>query len=135
MEEDKLTDNERARIAAEDGAPTLARLLRRAELAGHDPRQVLDDAVTARDFAGARELSNVIYKRITKSVRLDPVGNSYADWLPKVDDPEWSTYLRSLAEVADGRRRQLGEQLAEEPQQWAIEAFGPVPEQPEARKT
>ncbi|QRP48870.1 MobF family relaxase [Amycolatopsis sp. FDAARGOS 1241] len=128
-----LTENERERIAAEDGAPTLARLLRRAELAGHDPRQVLGDAVSARDFAGARELSNVIYRRITRSVRLEPVGDSYADWLPKVDDPQWSAYLQSLAATADQRRRDLGERLAEEPQQWALEAFGPVPEQPEAR--
>ena len=41
-----LTAEQRARLAAEDGAPTLARILRRAELAGHDPRQTLADAVT-----------------------------------------------------------------------------------------
>jgi hypothetical protein len=127
--EGKLTDNQRARIAAEDGAPTLARVLRRAELAGHDPRQVLDAAVTARDFAGARELSNVIHDRIKKTVRLEPVGDSYTDWLPKVEDEEMLTYLRSLADKADGRRRELGEQLADDPKQWATEAFGPVPEQ------
>ncbi|NKQ54991.1 relaxase domain-containing protein [Amycolatopsis sp. K13G38] len=129
----RLTENQRARIAAEDGAPTLARLLRRAELAGHDPRHVLHEAVTARELAGARQLSNVIHGRITAAVRLDPVGNSYHDWLPTVDDPEWSTYLRTLADAADQRCRELGEQLAAEPEQWAVEAFGPVPDEPEAR--
>ena len=133
VEGGKLTENQRARIAAEDGAPTLARLLRRAELAGHDPRQVLADAVTARDLAGARQLSNVIHGRITAAVRLEPVGNSYNDWLPTVDDPQWSTYLQTLADTADQRCRELGEQLAAEPQQWATEAFGPVPDEPEAR--
>jgi hypothetical protein len=133
VEAGKLTDNQRARIAGEDGGPTLARLLRRVELAGHDPRQVLDNAVTARDFAGARELSNVIYRRITNTVRLEPVGDSYTDWLPKVDDPQWSIYLQSLANTADQRRRELGEEQAENPQQWAVEAFGPVPEEAEAR--
>jgi hypothetical protein len=130
----KLTENQRARIAAEDGASTLAGLLRRAELAGHDPRQVLDDAVSARSLSGARQLTNVIHHRITDTVALDPVGDSYRDWLPTVDDPQWATYLRALADTADQRRRELGEQLAAEPQPWAIEAFGPVPDEPEARK-
>ncbi|MFD5090406.1 MobF family relaxase [Amycolatopsis thailandensis] len=130
VEEGKLTENQRARIAAEDGGPTLARLLRRAELAGHDPREVLDHAVTARTLSGSRQLTNVLHHRITDTVTLDPVGDSYVDWLPKVDDPQWATYLRTLAETADARRLELGEQLAAEPQQWAIEAFGPVPEDP-----
>ncbi|PKV99594.1 conjugative relaxase-like TrwC/TraI family protein [Amycolatopsis echigonensis] len=132
-EEGALTEDQRTRIAAEDGAATLARLLRRAELAGHDPRQVLRDAVAVRDFDGARQLSNVIHGRIATRVDLEPSGDSYADWLPRVDDPQWSAYLRSLADTADRRRRELGEQLAENPQQWAIEAFGPVPEDPDAR--
>ncbi|MEJ7744426.1 MAG: hypothetical protein WKF73_18920 [Nocardioidaceae bacterium] len=48
---DQLTDTgaispaDRARIAAEDGAASLTRILRRAELAGHDPQQVLAEAV------------------------------------------------------------------------------------------
>ncbi|MFD8492416.1 MobF family relaxase [Amycolatopsis sp. NPDC059657] len=124
----KLTDNQRACIAAEDGAPTLARLLRRAELAGHDPRQVLEEAVTARGFDGARQLTNVIHGRITKAHEFDPVGDTFTEWLPRVDDAAWSTYLRELAAVADQRRSLLGEQQADNPQQWAIEAFGPVPD-------
>ncbi len=39
-----LSPDQRARIAAEDGAASLARVLRRAELAGEDPRQLLHDA-------------------------------------------------------------------------------------------
>ena len=40
-----LTGEQRFRIAAEDGAATLTRVLRRAELAGHDPCQTLADAI------------------------------------------------------------------------------------------
>ncbi|UUV34303.1 relaxase domain-containing protein [Amycolatopsis roodepoortensis] len=133
VEEGKLTENQRARIAAEDGGPTLARLLRRAELAGHDPREVLDHAVTTRTLSGSRQLTNVIHHRITDTVTLDPVGDSYADWLPKVDDPQWATYLRTLADTADQRRRLLGDEQAKKPEQWAIEAFGPVPETADER--
>ncbi|MFD8500137.1 MobF family relaxase [Amycolatopsis sp. NPDC059657] len=129
-----LSENQRARIAAEDGGPTLARLLRRAELAGHDPRQVLTDAITVRTLSGSRQLTNVLHHRITEATRLDPVGDTYTDWLPQVEDPQWATYLRSLATTADRRRHELGDQLAAEPAPWAVEAFGPVPDDPDKRK-
>ncbi|HVK20933.1 MAG TPA: MobF family relaxase [Actinokineospora sp.] len=122
-----LTVNERQRLAAEDAGPTLTRLLRRAELAGHDPRQVLHDAVTSRPLAGSRQLANVIHHRITDTVTLDPQGDSYTDWTPKVDDPDWQRYLDSLAALADTRRHELGEHAATTSPQWAVEAFGPPP--------
>ena len=40
-----LTPDQRIALAVEDGATTLTGLLRRVELAGHDPQQVLTDAV------------------------------------------------------------------------------------------
>ncbi|MFF4598126.1 MobF family relaxase [Amycolatopsis sp. NPDC001319] len=134
VDEGTLTENQRARIAAEDGGPTLARLLRRVELAGHDPRQVLTEAVTTRPLSGARQLTNVLHHRIAESVTLDPVGDSYADRIPQVEDPQWAAYLRSLADAADARQQELGRGLAEEPQQWSVEAFGPVPDDPNLRK-
>jgi conjugative relaxase-like TrwC/TraI family protein len=127
-----LTGEQRARIAVEDGGPTLTRLLRRAELAGHDPRQVLADAVTARPLTGARQLTNVIHHRIADTVRLDPVGDTYTDWVPQVEDPHWRAYLETLATTADSRCHELGDQLAAEPAQWAVEAFGPPPAEPDA---
>ena len=36
--------------------------------------------------------------------RLDPVGDSYAEWIPRVDDPQWQRYLAALAAAADDRR-------------------------------
>jgi hypothetical protein len=123
-----LTANDRDRIAAEDGGPTLSRLLRRAELAGHDPHQVLTDAVTAGPLAGSRQLTSVLHHRITENVTLDPRGDSYRDWTPKVGDPQWQVYLDTLADAADDRTRELGEEVLAEPPQWAIEAFGPAPE-------
>src|SRR5690606_31697172 len=127
-----LTAEQRARIAAENGGATLSRILRRAELAGHDPRRVLAEAVNDRPLTGARQLTSVIYHRITSAYRLDPTGDSYSERVPSVDDPEWQEYLGSLAEAADTRRNELGQQLAEDPPPWAVEAFGPVPAEPAA---
>lgn len=129
----KLTAEQRARIASEDGAPTLTRLLRRVELAGRKARHVLEDAVSARSLSGSRQLTNVIHHRIAELGALDPAGDSYTDWLPQVDDPQWAAYLHDLAATADTRRRELGRQLAEDPQPWALEAFGPVPEHADDR--
>jgi hypothetical protein len=88
---------------------------------------VLTDAVTCRPLSGARQLTNVLHHRIADGTTLDPIGDTYTDWLPQVDDPQWRTYLTELADTADQRRRELGEQLADAPEQWAVEAFGAPP--------
>jgi conjugative relaxase-like TrwC/TraI family protein len=132
-----LTVADRARIAAEDGAPTLTRILRRAELAGHDPQQVLHEAVTSSSFDGARNLANVLYSRIRHDYRhqLEPIGDTFTDWTPKVDNPDWTTYLAQLARDVDDRAATLGQQATTEPPAWAIDAFGPVPDDAEQRAT
>jgi len=122
-----LTPDQRLTLAAEDGAVTLTRVLRQAELAGHDPHQVLQAAIASRPLDGARQITNVLYKRITESVSLDPVGDTFADWIPRVEDADQRAYLTALAAAADARRTRLGEQVADRLPQWAIEALGPLP--------
>ena len=126
----------RSRIAAEDGAATLTRILRRAELAGHDPHQVLHDAVAERPFDGVRNVSNAIYSRIRNEHRdqLDPVGDSFTDWLPRVaENPEWARYLATLADAADQRAEQLGAELADQAPAWLTDAIGAAPTDADAR--
>jgi hypothetical protein len=134
VDEGHMTAQQRAALAAEDGATSLTRVLRRAELAGHDPQLVLREAITSRPLDGARQLTNVIHHRITDAVSLDPVGDSYRDWIPRVDDPQWRHYLHQLADAADARRRDLGREVAEAEPQWAIEALGVVPADPGERQ-
>jgi len=126
-DEGLITPEQRARIAAEDGAATLTRVLRRAELADHDPRQVLHDAVADRPLDGARNITNVLYARITHERRFDPVGETWADWRPRTDNPEWNTYLAALAKAADQRVADLGQDAGRQVPVWAVEVFGPVP--------
>jgi hypothetical protein len=131
-----LTPTQRTRMAAEDGAATLNRILRRAELAGHDPRQVLHDAVTERSLGDARQLTNVIHTRITtnRALPLDPVGDSYSSWTPAVDNPDHQRLLTVLSVTADNRARELGAQAAEDQPVWATDAFGPLPDDPEQQR-
>ncbi|MFB9744689.1 MobF family relaxase [Pseudonocardia sulfidoxydans] len=123
-----LSRADRVRIAAEDGAASLTRILRRTELAGHDPRAVLAAAIEGRPLEGARNLTNVIHTRITDSgLRLDPVADTWAARVPKLDDPQWQTYVDQLAGVVDEHTTALGAAALAEPPAWAVAAFGPPP--------
>ena len=127
-----LTKDQRRRLAAEDGSRKLSPLLRRLEMAGHDAQTVLTDAVAAKSLDGSHEVSNVIYTRLTNlGLDLDPCGHRFADWVPQTGNPGVDRYLAALAEAADARRDELGALTAEQAPQWATEAFGPVPTEPE----
>ncbi|ODU04277.1 MAG: TrwC relaxase [Pseudonocardia sp. SCN 72-86] len=128
-----LSLHDRRRIAAEDGAASLTRVLRSAEVAGHDPRSVLVAAIADRPLGGVRNTTNVIYSRITDHHRFDPIGTSWEAWTPRVDDPQWQHYLQHLAQAADQRTTELGRAAAADPPAWAVAAFGAPPIEPDAR--
>ena len=48
---------------------TLTRLLRAADLAGHDVEDVLRRAIEGRDFAGARSIAAVLHGRVQRHRR------------------------------------------------------------------
>ncbi|MEQ4205786.1 MobF family relaxase [Actinopolymorpha sp. B9G3] len=123
-----LTDPQRHAIAADEAMPNLARILRQAEIAGHDPHQVLAAAVSLAGLDDARSLASVLHHRISERVNLEPVGEGYADWIPAVDDPAWHRHLTDLALAADQRREDLGAAALQQAPAWAVEAFGPVPD-------
>ena len=80
-----LDDAHRVAIAADKNMTGLARILRRAEVAGHDPHHVLTEAITQRPLTGSRSLANVLRSRIDEHRlprtcrrllrRLDPRGH------------------------------------------------------------
>ncbi|GLZ49229.1 hypothetical protein Acsp06_54140 [Actinomycetospora sp. NBRC 106375] len=126
--EGTITGHDRARLAAEDGAVSLTRILRRAEIAGRDPENVLREAVTDRPLDGARNLTNVVHGRIRDAHTFDPDGRSWADWTPSTGRADWDQYLTALADAADRRSAELGEELASTSPTWLTDALGPVPE-------
>jgi hypothetical protein len=130
-----LTPDQRMALAVEDGATTLSGLLRRVELAGHDPKQVLTDAVIRRSLDDARQITSVLHSRISDRVSLDPMGDNFVAWTPSVEDPKWQDYLDTLARIADERRSDLGRQAANDAPNWAVEALGapPAPDRAEDR--
>ncbi|MBW0101638.1 MobF family relaxase [Pseudonocardia sp. KRD291] len=132
-----LTSEQRDQLAAEDGAATLTRILRRAEVAGHDPYELLHDTIAKQPLDGARNLANVVYGRLRDSGHdFTPRDDGWAGLVPALDDPQTSRYLHDLADHGDRRTADLGAQTAAEPPRWATDLLGPVPDadsDPEAR--
>ncbi len=94
---------------------------------------MLDAAVVDRPLDGARSVTYVIHGRITAAHTFDPTGDTWQTWRPRLDDPAWDTYLAALAEAADTRTRDLGDQQTKAPEPWAVELLGPLPDDPAAR--
>ena len=123
-----ISVHDRERLAAEDGSASLSRVLRRAELAGHDAETVLREAVADRPLEGARNLTNVVHARIRDAHQFDPEGTAWSEWVPTTGRSDWDGYLTSLAEAADDRAAELAEGLAVDGPRWLTEAIGPAPD-------
>jgi len=130
-----LRDDQRVALAADEAYGSLERLLRTAELAGHDPAEVLENALCARPLDGAKSPARVVHGRIATELRgtLTPRLTSYADLIPAQLPDDTHARLQRLADGADDRRRELGERTAVDAPQWAREALGPVPDETVAR--
>jgi hypothetical protein len=126
-------DWQRIREDAERG--TLARLLRAAELAGHDTDGVIRHAVGKRDFAGARSIAAVLHGRIRRIVGTpEPVAAlGYHARTPVIDDPVDGAFAVELAAAMDARAAVLGERAALDRQVWAVSVLGEVPADPADR--
>jgi hypothetical protein len=110
----------------------LWRTLRAAELAGLDAGQVLADAISERDLAGARDLAAVIDARLRYrlgSLVPHPAG-SWSAQVPEIADPERRAYVTQIAALMDARRDRIGDHAADHALLWAVTALGPVPAHP-----
>lgn len=133
----ELTIEQRQQLAADDAFGSLERLLRTAELAGHDPDQILVDAITVRSLDDANSPAQVLHHRISRAHarQLTPHirNGSMVDLIPAdVGAGEQAQkrreWLTGLAEAADTRRHELGAETAIEAPAWAVDALGPVPD-------
>jgi hypothetical protein len=120
-----------------DARATLHRQVRAAELAGHDPAELLARAVHLRpldDTSGrgrAEDIAKVLHWRVRELAGPDaPRAATYADRTPETGDPGIDRYLRELAALMDQRTASLGDQAATDPPGWALERLGPVPDDP-----
>ncbi|MDQ3762169.1 MAG: relaxase domain-containing protein [Actinomycetota bacterium] len=130
-----LSADNRARIAADPAMWSVDALLRRAELAGHDPVAALESAVRSRSLEDAAWPAKALHSRLEDAVgrQLTPAVQSFAEMIPAGVSDQWRPWLERHAAAADARRAELGTQIAIELPQWVLEALGDVPEDPVAR--
>jgi AAA domain len=115
---------------------TLTRLLRAADLAGHDVGEVLRRALEGRDFAGARSVAAVLHGRVQRITGApEPQATaSYADRTPAIEDPDARRFARELATAMDERVSLLGNRIAMDRPVWALRYLGEVPADPVERE-
>lgn len=110
---------------------TLARLLRAAELAGHDPETVLRRTVEGRDFSGAHSIAAVLHGRVRSFVGTPgPQAATYVERTPPIDDPVAGQFARDLATAMDERVSVLGDRAVLDRPVWALRYLGEVPADP-----
>lgn len=108
---------------------TLTRLLRAAQLAGHDTDDVLSKAVQVRDFDGARSIAAVLHGRIQRIVGTpEPAATAgYAERTPAIEDPVADQFARDLAVAMDERVSAPGRRVAMDRPAWALQHLGDMP--------
>ncbi len=113
-------------------ATWLWRTLRAVEAAGKDAVQVAAAAIRSAPLTGAREVAAVIDARIRKGTGPLTPGpwQPWAQRVPHLADPGRRQFVAELAEAMDTRRARIGEHAAQTAPAWAVNALGPVPENP-----
>jgi conjugative relaxase-like TrwC/TraI family protein len=114
---------------------TLTRLVRAAELAGHDVDDMLRRATQARNFDGARSIAAVLHGRLQRIVGTpEPVSTAgYAERTPALEDPVADRFAHDLATAMDERVSVLGIRIALDRPTWAVGYLGDVPADPVER--
>jgi hypothetical protein len=113
-------------------ATWLWRTMRAAELAGLDAGEVVRATIGTRSLADARNVAAVLDARMRKIVdSLVPLSQRpWTDRPRQFADPEIGEYETGLRQVMDARADRLGEHAVQTSPDWAIQALGPVPEDP-----
>ena len=127
-------------VAADRALDGVLHLIRGAEVAGHDPRAVLADAARGVDLEGARSPAGVLYRRIEKTLGDLPARGEQRQAFTYVGRTpagagERIEFARGVAAAMDARTTELGEQVVAAPPAWAVDRFGPLPDDEVERAT
>jgi hypothetical protein len=113
-------------------ATWLWRTLRSVEAAGLNATQVARDSILSAPLTGARDVAAVIDARIRRAtVRITP--GPWQPWsrrIPQLVDPDRQKFVTEVAAAMDARRARIGEHAAQISPTWAVNAIGPVPDDP-----
>ena len=120
---ERIGEREFARYLNDPERPALLQALRAHEIGGRRIEDSLD-AITGRTLDGARSIAAVLHGRLGKEpVPARGQTRTWAERAPR-DAPERAV---EAARMLDARQAELGRQLAAQPPEWALRAWGVPP--------
>jgi conjugative relaxase-like TrwC/TraI family protein len=120
---DRIGEREFARYMADPERPALLQALRAREIGGRPVQDSLD-AITGRTFEGAHSIAAVLHGRLEKEPA--PARGQTQTWAERA--PQDAAELAAeTARMLDARQAELGRQVAAQPPDWALKAWGVPP--------
>ncbi|HEY1700975.1 MAG TPA: MobF family relaxase [Trebonia sp.] len=126
MVKERIPEREFNRYLKDPERPALLQFLREHEIGGHRITDLLD-RITRQGFGGANSIAGVLHGRLGKAEA--PSRGQTESWAQRTPE-EASPEIRAVDEDAAAHQAELGDQLAEEPPHWALEAWGVPPQEP-----
>ena len=125
---ERIGEREFARYLTDPERPALLQALRAHEIGGRRIEDSLD-AITGRELGGARSVAAVLHGRLDKEPA--PARGQTRTWAERAprDAPGQAV---EAARMLDARQAELGRQLAAQPPEWALNAWGVPPQEPGA---
>ena len=124
----RLSKTEAERYMADPERPALLQLIREHELGGR-PVDESVSMITGRTMQGAHSIAGVMHGRLEKSAPpARGETKTFAERVPGGAVPE----IGDVYAAADDRQAEIGRQLAERPEPWALKAWGMPPAEPGA---
>ena len=123
---DRIGEREFARYMNDPERPALLQALRAHEIGGRRIEDSLD-AITGRTFEGARSIAAVLHGRLEKEPA--PARGQTQTWAERTP-PDAPEPAREAAAMLDARQAELGRQVAAQPPEWALQAWGVPPAEP-----
>jgi conjugative relaxase-like TrwC/TraI family protein len=124
----RLSPAEAARYLNDPERPALLQLIREHELGGRPVAESVG-MITERSMTGAHSIAAVLHGRLEKSAPpARGQTQTFAERVPGGAAPQ----MGDAYEAADARQAELGRQFAEQPEPWALKAWGAPPAEPGA---
>jgi conjugative relaxase-like TrwC/TraI family protein len=119
----RLTPAEAARYMSDPERPALLQLIREHELGGRPVAETVE-MITERSMAGAHSIAAVMHGRLEKAAPpARGQTQTFAERVPGGAAPQ----IGEIYQAADERQAEVGRELAERPEEWALKAWGVPP--------
>ena len=127
MIRERIPEHDYERYIEDPARPALLQTLRKHEIGGRSIPELLD-AITARPLHGLRSIAAGLNGRADKEPQPE-MGRTqtWAERMPEAwrqGNSPFAGTAREMNQALDNTQRELGEQLAENPPQWALEQWG-----------